>query len=186
LNKAIGSLKAADEVQKKQQATARDMARQSAMLENMAAAVTYADRDGKITYVNPAAMQMLKKIEKHLPVRLDQLIGQSIDVFHNNPANQRRILADPKNLPYRAQLQVGGETFDLIVSAIFDQNKDYIGNLVSWECITEKVAKDRQNADYGCQLEAINKSQAVIEFQLDGTIISANDNFLKTLGYSLD
>ena len=36
------------------------------------------------------------------------------------------------------------------------------------------------------QLAAIHKSQAVIEFTLDGTILAANDNFLKTLGYSLD
>ncbi|MBS1144894.1 MAG: putative methyl-accepting chemotaxis protein with multiple domain [Proteobacteria bacterium] len=33
---------------------------------------------------------------------------------------------------------------------------------------------------------AINRSQAVIEFGLDGTILTANDNFLKALGYSLD
>ncbi|HEY2658181.1 MAG TPA: methyl-accepting chemotaxis protein [Caulobacteraceae bacterium] len=32
---------------------------------------------------------------------------------------------------------------------------------------------------------AINRSQAVIEFELDGTIITANDNFLKTMGYTL-
>ncbi|HKP78518.1 MAG TPA: methyl-accepting chemotaxis protein [Phenylobacterium sp.] len=31
---------------------------------------------------------------------------------------------------------------------------------------------------------AIERSQAVIEFQLDGTIVRANDNFLKTLGYA--
>jgi methyl-accepting chemotaxis protein len=35
------------------------------------------------------------------------------------------------------------------------------------------------------QVAAINKSQAVIEFNLDGTIVTANENFLKTLGYSL-
>src|SRR5258705_280381 len=35
------------------------------------------------------------------------------------------------------------------------------------------------------QVEAISKSQAVIEFNLDGTIATANENFLKTLGYSL-
>jgi methyl-accepting chemotaxis protein len=34
-------------------------------------------------------------------------------------------------------------------------------------------------------LAALHKSQAVIEFQLDGTIITANDNFLAALGYSL-
>ena len=36
------------------------------------------------------------------------------------------------------------------------------------------------------QLAAINKAQAVIEFELDGTIRTANDNFLRTMGYSLE
>jgi methyl-accepting chemotaxis protein len=40
--------------------------------------------------------------------------------------------------------------------------------------------------DMRAQLDAINKSQAVIEFTLDGKIITANENFLKTLGYTLD
>ncbi len=31
---------------------------------------------------------------------------------------------------------------------------------------------------------AIGRSQAVIEFQMDGTIVTANDNFLKTVGYT--
>ncbi|PQO27266.1 PAS domain-containing protein [Blastopirellula marina] len=42
-----------------------------------------------------------------------------------------------------------------------------------------------KNADYAGQLEAINKAQATIEFNMDGTIITANDNFLNTLGYTL-
>ena len=36
------------------------------------------------------------------------------------------------------------------------------------------------------QAAAISKSQAVIEFNLDGTIITANPNFLAAIGYSLD
>lgn len=36
------------------------------------------------------------------------------------------------------------------------------------------------------QAAAITKSQAMIEFGLDGTIVTANENFLKTMGYSLD
>jgi methyl-accepting chemotaxis protein len=35
------------------------------------------------------------------------------------------------------------------------------------------------------KLEALNKAQAVIEFNLDGSIITANENFLRTVGYSL-
>ena len=35
-------------------------------------------------------------------------------------------------------------------------------------------------------LNAISKSQAIIEFNMDGTIITANDKFLNAVGYSLD
>ncbi|WP_341911702.1 methyl-accepting chemotaxis protein [Ferrovibrio terrae] len=41
-------------------------------------------------------------------------------------------------------------------------------------------------ANYEGQLAAIGKSQAVIEFTLDGTILTANPNFLTTLGYTLE
>jgi methyl-accepting chemotaxis protein len=36
------------------------------------------------------------------------------------------------------------------------------------------------------QMQAINRSQAVAEFELDGTLITANDNFLGLMGYSLE
>jgi methyl-accepting chemotaxis protein len=45
-------------------------------------------------------------------------------------------------------------------------------------------SKSRQSTQ--AQAAAISRSQAVIEFKLDGTIITANENFLTTLGYSLD
>jgi methyl-accepting chemotaxis protein len=41
-------------------------------------------------------------------------------------------------------------------------------------------------ADLRGQIAAIGKSQAVIEFELDGTILTANDNFLKPMGYTLE
>ena len=40
-------------------------------------------------------------------------------------------------------------------------------------------------ADFAGQIEAIGKSQAVIEFNMDGIVLNANENFLKTLGYAL-
>lgn len=48
------------------------------------------------------------------------------------------------------------------------------------------TAAKLQSADFAGQIAAIGKSQAVIEFNLEGTVLAANDNFLKTLGYSLD
>lgn len=48
------------------------------------------------------------------------------------------------------------------------------------------TATQLRNADYAGKIAAIGKSQAVIEFDLDGKVLDANDNFLTTLGYSLD
>ncbi len=50
---------------------------------------------------------------------------------------------------------------------------------------TDVTEQKLKNADMEGQITAIGKSQAVIEFNVDGTIIRANDNFLKTLGYEL-
>ncbi len=47
------------------------------------------------------------------------------------------------------------------------------------------LQKKLKNADYEGQLAAINKTQAVVEFNLDGTIRHANPNFLRTFGYEL-
>lgn len=49
--------------------------------------------------------------------------------------------------------------------------------------ITEQKLR---NADYEGQIAAIQKSQAVIEFDMNGTILTANDLFLGAMGYSLD
>jgi methyl-accepting chemotaxis protein len=50
---------------------------------------------------------------------------------------------------------------------------------------TDITADKLRNADFSGQVTAINKSQAVIHFELDGTILDANENFLSTVGYSL-
>jgi len=51
---------------------------------------------------------------------------------------------------------------------------------------TDITQQKMEAADYAGQIAAIGKSQAVIEFNLDGTIITANQNFLSVMGYTLD
>ncbi len=51
---------------------------------------------------------------------------------------------------------------------------------------TDITAQRLKSADHAGQIAAIGKAQAVIEFNLDGTIRKANENFLKTMGYALD
>ncbi len=121
-----------------------ESARMKSMTENMPINVIYADRELKIRYMNPASVQQLKTLEQYLPIKVDEIVGRSVDIFHKQPEHQRRILSDPKNLPHRAQIQVGPETLDLLVSAIYDQDKNYIGPMVTWEVITAKLEMERR------------------------------------------
>jgi methyl-accepting chemotaxis protein len=51
---------------------------------------------------------------------------------------------------------------------------------------TDITAQKAEIANSEAQIAAIRTSQAVIEFKLDGTVLDANDNFLKAVGYRLD
>jgi len=51
---------------------------------------------------------------------------------------------------------------------------------------TDVTEARMQRATFEGMLRAINRSQAVIEFALDGTVLDANDNFLRIFGYRLD
>ncbi|MBR0773920.1 PAS domain-containing protein [Bradyrhizobium diazoefficiens] len=50
---------------------------------------------------------------------------------------------------------------------------------------TDVSAQKLTNANFAGQIEAIGKSQAVIEFDMDGKILTANENFLRAVGYAL-
>jgi methyl-accepting chemotaxis protein len=51
---------------------------------------------------------------------------------------------------------------------------------------TDITAAKSRSADDNAQIAAINRAQAVIAFDLDGNILSANENFLNTFGYRED
>ncbi len=50
---------------------------------------------------------------------------------------------------------------------------------------TDVTAARMESANNQRLIQAINRSQAVIEFSLDGTVLAANENFLRTMGYTL-
>lgn len=163
----------------------QELAINRAMAENSPVNILLADTSLKITYVNPASLRTLKLLEKFLPCRADEVLGQNIDVFHKDPAYQRRILQNERNLPKRAVISVGDQKADLLVTPVYDATGKYLGPMVTWEVVTEKLAMEERNLDYAKQIEAISEAQAVIEFQMDGTVVNANANFLKTLGYAI-
>ncbi|WP_081611381.1 methyl-accepting chemotaxis protein [Kordiimonas gwangyangensis] len=50
---------------------------------------------------------------------------------------------------------------------------------------TDITAAKMRRAEYRGKLSALDKAQAIIEFDLDGNIITANENFLAAVGYDL-
>jgi methyl-accepting chemotaxis protein len=84
---------------------------------------------------------------------------------------------------YKRITKSGGEVWiQASYNAIMDANNKPF-KVVKYA--TDITAEKMRNADYSGQLAAIGKSQAVIEFGLDGTVLNANENFLNVLGYSL-
>ncbi len=111
------------------------------MVDDMPIAVILADPkdEFKITYANKMTTSTLRGMEHLIPVRAEQLIGQSIDIFHKNPQHQRRILSDPTKLPWKAKITMGSEAMDLRISAVKNRRGDYVGTMLSWSLITAQV-----------------------------------------------
>ncbi|MDC7684774.1 HAMP domain-containing methyl-accepting chemotaxis protein [Asticcacaulis sp. BYS171W] len=93
----------------------------------------------RINYANASTLGLLKRLEAHLPIRSEEIIGQSIDIFHAHPEHQRRLLSDPKNLPHRAKIRLGGDSIDLQISAVHDRNGDYVAAMLVWDVVTAKA-----------------------------------------------
>ena len=120
------------------------------------------DRDFLITYANKATFKLLKDNEETFAAAFpgfkadeDAIIGACIDIFHKNPAHQRKLLDDPNNLPWQTDIQVQHLTFELNVTAIMDAAGNYIGNSLEWSDVTQV----RVDADKAIQLQgAIDQS----------------------------
>jgi len=155
-----------------------EAARVQSMMEQAPINVMFADREFKIRYVNPASVKTLKTLEHLLPIKAEQLLGQSIDIFHKRPEHQRKLLADPTNLPHRTNIQVGPETLDLLVSPIYDQNKIYLGSMVTWEVITAKLQMERDIKE--------NAERERLRAEETGRILEQVNASAQTLGSSAE
>ena len=121
-----------------------EVAKFKAMIESTPANILFTDRNLRLYFMNEASIKTLGRLEQYLPLKVSQLIGQSIDVFHKYPERARRILADEKNLPYKANIRVGPEELELMVTAIRDKNNQYVGAMATWEIVTERNETERK------------------------------------------
>ncbi|WP_263379196.1 methyl-accepting chemotaxis protein [Granulicella paludicola] len=153
----------------------------SLAMENIGVNVFVADRDLRLVYLNRKARETMRKLDgtlkKQFGVTHEDLVGMKIDAFHGNRADQiRKMLEDVRSLPIRKDIRIGNLWLDLNINAVLDKEGEYVGTVVNWDEITEVRSRN----------EALNKVQGIIEFDLSGNILTANEAFLRLVDFRLD
>ncbi|RHW77088.1 methyl-accepting chemotaxis protein [Colwellia sp. RSH04] len=160
-----------------------EVGRLTSAVEGMTTNLMMADTQGNIVYANPAVLNMLRRREERLRTALpsfsvDKVIGTNFDSFHKNPAHQQNLLGNPDNLPYSAEINVVGLTFQLIAIPLRDDKGNHVGNAVQWLDLTEE--KDAQK-----QIE--NLITDAISGKLDSRIDTENyEGFMNVLGTNIN
>jgi PAS domain S-box-containing protein len=148
--------------------------------------ISVADSKGKITYVN-------KRFTDVSGYSLDEVIGKDHNVVNSGTHPKefwtdmyKTVVADKKiwNAVCTNRAKDGSLYYvDTFIKARFDENNKLIGFSSIRQDVTELKRKETEISN---RMNAINRSNAVIEFDLDGNIKFANDSFLEILGYSHD
>ncbi|MCF6438399.1 methyl-accepting chemotaxis protein [Pseudoalteromonas luteoviolacea] len=124
--------------------TANENLRVRRALDNVATNTMIADGHFNIVYMNDAVTSMMKNAERDIRQDLPnfdsaKLMGENIDVFHKNPAHQRRMVTNLTET-YKTEIKVGGRTFGLVANPIIGTDGERIGTVVEWEDRTDEVA----------------------------------------------
>jgi methyl-accepting chemotaxis protein len=147
-------------------------------IEGATTGILIIDREFTVSYVNRATMNLLFKHEAAIQgiasgFSANSIVGTCIDIFHSNPAYQRRLLDDPMNFPRSATVEVGPAVFQFHVTAIHDAEGTYIGNCLEWVDCTDQI-------DAEFQLQGL--IEGATDGQLDRRIdTSRYEGFLKGL-----
>ncbi|MFK8138201.1 MAG: methyl-accepting chemotaxis protein [Bdellovibrionales bacterium] len=155
------------------------------LIENAPLNILVADLDGNINLINPRSLETLKSIEHLLPVKADEILGKSYDIFHKDPSHQRTILGDPANLPQRTQILLGDEILDLFVAPVYDAEGNYSGPMVTWDVVTETVRMENQMASNNQMLDEspVNIMRADMDFKITYLNAKSKATFLKLAEY---
>lgn len=82
--------------------------------------------------------------------------------------------------------RVGKNGREIWIRATYNPILDFNGKPVKIVKYAIDVTADKmKNVEFESKVSAIDRSQAVIEFDLEGNVLSANENFLRVMGYSL-
>jgi methyl-accepting chemotaxis protein len=131
---------------------------------------------------------------KVMGYRLDEIKGRHHSIFVDEATRNSRDYAQlwqslregrPGQVEMIRRLAKGGR--EVWIHGSYNPVFDRRGHVCKVVKLASDVTVDRQRAlDVQGQLAALNRAQAVISFAMDGTILDANENFLKAMGYRLD
>ncbi|TGL99621.1 methyl-accepting chemotaxis protein [Leptospira jelokensis] len=141
--------------------------------------VMISDLNLDVVYMNKSIHKMFSNSESDIQKQirnfsLKNLMGSNIDSYHKDPSHQRKLLGTFTS-EHKTSIIIGNREFNLIANPILTDKGERLGSVVEWADVTESNAHAR----------AVDRSQAMIEFKMDGTILTANENFLTLMGYSL-
>jgi len=155
-------------------------------LEQSGTAFMMIDRDFIITYVNRATLTLLSKHEEtfrqkwpNFSAAKDDVIGACIDIFHEKPEHQRKLLSDPNNLPWVTDIEIQGVIIELNVTAIFDNQGNYVGNSLEWQDVTQARSNTIQVGRLTSAVEGMTTNLMMADPQ--GNIVYANPSVLEML-----
>ncbi|MDP5035705.1 MAG: methyl-accepting chemotaxis protein [Alishewanella sp.] len=171
-----------EQQQKELLQSATDNMRVVSALEAVESNIMVADADYNIVYVNKSLMDMLQFAEADIRKDLvkfsaNTVVGTNIDVFHKNPAHQRNML-DRMQAPHKTKLLIGGRTFTLLVTPVFDQ-QIRIGTVVEWQDMTDQLQRVEQEKAAVIKEQKIAEENLRVRTALDAStanIMLADDN----------
>ena len=114
---------------------------------------------------------VMTAIDQHLPVRVDDMLGRSFDIFHKNPSHQRTMLADASRLPHSTKIRVGPETLNLRVTAVNDEKGQYLGPMLTWAVV---MAPTSEPASGSVSAKAAIASPRATASPADGSVRGAS------------
>lgn len=130
---------------------------------------------------------------KTVGYRLDEIVGKShaifVDKAYAKTEDYRQFWRDLKaGQPEVGEFKrFGKDCREIWLSASYSPVVDKNGHTYKVVKTAIDITKEKiKEAENDALIEAINKSQAIISFDLSGTILDANENFLKSVGYSLE
>jgi len=160
-----------------QRARDNDVARLEGAVQSAMTAMMMIDRDLIITSANQATIDLLVNHQQVMRevfpgFEVGNLIGTCIDIFHKNPAHQRKLLSDSTNLPFSTDISIGPLTINLNVTAIFDAGKNYVGNTLEWSDVTEQRAREIEVARLQSAVDGAQANLMICDADLNITYVN--------------